>query len=276
MMILLQFIAWILIGSSQAYQLKLVQVPSYPRPWALIAADGVDLSQLKSGRIHFHGWTQDQKTGAPYHLEFDFHWKNPRQNPTESDLRKMIDGYGMAREVDRNPERLMMVPISRGHCDDYVELKKEGRFEEVLLQVLASVGISRDGFRVIQMSAHSGGGDLLSRILTDEVISATVYDGIYGQEAANRIANWIKRDQTSDLKILTLITIPHLKPAQYSSQILSSLKGESKMRTELRNSIPLEVSQKGSERGNQALWIQEVSTSLVLNHWTLVRFFWLD
>lgn len=266
---------------ASAYEIKVNTVEGYSKPWILIHANGAKISDLKEGRIHFHGWTQDPATGAPYNDQYDFPWTDSSKTPEISDLKKFVDAYGMGVEVEKNPGRAILIPLSRGHNDEYGELLELNVFAKVFSKVLWSFSINEHQFKLISVSAHSGGGSTLSRLLSDDGMNGVfgsvgvvrLYDAIYSVETVNNIELWIKNNHHR-FKVIKLFSIPGQSPAKYGEMLYSSSgSGETIHVTDIEG-VLFNQKSKFLAGGGWLQTIQEQRAPFRFNHWSLVTQFW--
>lgn len=262
-----------------SYELKITQVEGYSKPWVLISASGQNLNTISDLRLHLHGWTQEPKTGKAYYPLFDFDWKNPQIQPTSADLKKFVDAYGIGQDVDQNPNHAVLIPISRGRCDQYRELLDD--FERIYLQTLKNFGIFSNQIKLTRVSAHSGGGEYLSRLIVDsrfrsfsDVNTVVFYDAIYSDMTRDRLISWVNLPSSEYHKKLVLPVIRGQGPSHRAHAILDTWPDSEKTEIHTMGSLKILIRSKTLPGENHVLVISEDQGSTLLNHWTLVRELW--
>ena len=176
-----------------SYQECLGSLPSYPRPVLIIVP-----AKIESLRLHFHG----HKLG-----------KYPEY---EKDLPSMIKSFGLNASLCSGTE-LAVFPESSGNCTTYDTVLKDQPSIEVFTKDLhAALGQNLKS-AALHISAHSGGGRVLSRFLTSGIATSkvSVFDGIYSESVKNSLRDWYK---TSDGKLM-LATIKGMSPETYTGQL---------------------------------------------------------
>lgn len=264
--------------SSQAFEMKTVSVTGYSKVWLVLYENEKSLNEAVRGKIHFHGFTQDQKTGAAFEPQYDFAWPDGSKMPSEEQLRHFVSGYELQREVQNHPNHILLIPISRGHCDQYPELYDPAKFDEVFSKVLAAAGVSESKFTLTMASAHSGGGELLSRLLDknaaskffSKVVRADFYDGIYSAASTARLKNWINAAFPRELR---LFSIPKQTPAIYGEKIFQTVQGKAQSTYKMVGEIRATERTKKSFSESKVFVVQGAEKSL--NHWSLVKTFWV-
>jgi hypothetical protein len=266
-------------GRAWSYEIESVKVASYSRPWILVRASHQGPETVSEIRLHLHGWTQDPQTGKGFYPQFDFNWPNPYAQPTMTDFQKFVDGYGIGRDVDLHPERMVLIPISRGHCDQYRELLNE--FDQKYLQVLESFGIDSNQIKLTQVSAHSGGGDVLSQLLVDSKIRAfsnvdrvVFYDAIYSDQTRNRLISWLKLNSSEFSKELLLPVIYGQSPFLRSRSILTAFPNQEENEMKQIDQLKIMIQTKVVFNSSRIRILFENPAAKLLNHWTLVRELW--
>lgn len=273
--------SFLFLNDVLAYELRVIQTQGYSRPWIVVSADGADFSKLNQGRIHFHGWTQYRENGKPYHPHYDFLWENPDKSPDIEDLKKFVEAYGVQREVEKNPDMLMVIPVSRGRCDDYPQIHQVSTFDQAVQNLLQELGIAFPDFKFVHLSAHSGGGKVLSELLEKASESrflspsakVTLYDAIYGEDWKNRILIWMNSTGPGQHRQLDLFTLPGQTPSKFSGMILNSIPSSAQTSTWMVKGNAFFEEKKIFQNQVTVRRIQE-TLPLELNHWSLVEFFW--
>jgi hypothetical protein len=142
-------------------------------------------------RIHFHGWSQTS-TGQPQNPVYDFSWPNKNQDPKIADVKKMALAYGMDTDACSEP---LIMPLSRGHDDDYKSyFKTPEAFDTYIESLQTSVQSLIDEETTFTLSAHSGGGKILSLILSPRntrVETVKLLDGTYDTDTPRALNQWL-------------------------------------------------------------------------------------
>lgn len=267
---------------ASAYELKIVTVSGYSKPWIAISGDQAPMKDIKTARVHFHGWTQDSATGKGYRQEYDFDWTDPSKNPSDSQLKKFVEAYGMQREVDQDSSKIILIPLARGHCDQYGELADISKFDSAFKEVSLKLGLNLNQLKLRLVSAHSGGGAFLSKLLKNsaqstflsQTIRANFYDAIYQADTVNGLKSWISNNIPGELKQLRLFSIPNRGPSKYGEQIYS-LKGSSEtLQVVDIDGAKLKWKNKITLKGDWLSVLQE-QAPYRLHHWSLVKTAWL-
>ena len=179
-----------------SYQVCLVEGDSnYPRPSLVI----LPLTSRKSSiplRIHFHGWTQE-RDGSPRNPDYDFSWTIPGASPDLALVQKYWTSFGLVQAACSIHPEVVLSPLSRGHDDDY-ESYFSGplEFTRYLKGVMDRIPLPVDGVPEIHLSAHSGGGKTLLRILSlddGRVSRIKLLDATYSSEGVQKANAWLSR-----------------------------------------------------------------------------------
>ena len=265
--------------SSNAYEMKIASVPGYSKVWLMVMADRVSVDEIRNIRMHLHGWTQDRNTGAPVNPLFDFEWKNPSTPPTQSGLKKFVESFGIQNEVEKNHDRAVLIPISRGHCDQYPELLNG--FDRTFSAVLGSFGLPEDQVKLVHVSAHSGGGEVLSRLLVDStsrffthVKHVTFYDAIYSAGTQNRLMTWILAKKEGLIKSLDLPVITGGSPWVRASDLFDQLSSVESTEFKTVGGYQLKFRAKVLSSFNFVHVVTESKKAPTLDHWTIVKTLW--
>jgi len=260
-----------------AYQLKAVVVPGYSKPWIMLHSDQSSVHEINQIRIHFHGWTQDPRTGKPYQPKIDFEWKDPKLPPSEIDMRKLIEGYSIQKEVESNDRLAIIIPLSRGHCDQYPELLTN--FDSIFSNVLRAFDLNA---ALLHASAHSGGGQFLSHLLASasrsiflsQTLKLSLFDAIYGDSTLMNLQKWLDETKGGEVAQLQLLSISHQKPSLLADKFFTKISALENLRNYKFNGILINTKSKKLENGNQISLIEEGVIPNTLNHWTLLQQLW--
>jgi hypothetical protein len=271
------------INSALAYDLKVVVVSGYSKPWVVISADQVNPKNIKSARIHFHGWTQSPKSGLAFNPKYDFDWIVAEKIPNEAQIKKFVESYSIQREVEVDSSRVVLIPLSRGHCDQYEELEDISKFDSIIKKLFTEIGLNANPFLIRHMSAHSGGGKTLSRLLKNadhslvlsKVSQAYLYDAIYHQDTVNELKTWVLNHHEGNLKQLKLFSIAGQSPEKFGKGLFKSIETGEVTQVLSVDGIKLNVKNKITKNTDRVILIQESNETKRLNHWSLVSSLWL-
>jgi len=267
------FLFLVLSPIAHAYELTVIKVDGYSKPIVLLTAGILPIESVQRVHLHLHGWTQDPKSGKSFRQNFDFDWKDGEISPSESDLRRFIEAYSIHKTSESFPDRAVLIPIARGHCDQYPELTKD--FDGILRRIFEVVGMKSDRLAIESASAHSGGGEVLSNLLQSSSLlqkAARVFmiDAIYHDGTRDRLNLWVGTRVEGVTRTLEMLVIPNQAPQKYGSQILDSFSGAPKRLEFQWVGSSTTGTEKTSATGNSMVIFQE-SKPRQLDHWTIVK-----
>lgn len=130
-----------------------------------------------SVRLHFHG----HKTGV--------------YSDYEKNLKSMVNAFGILNRICQRNE-LVIFPESSGNCSDFDrELSGDGINKFISGIHTASGNLVKE--LPMHLSAHSGGGRTVARILQSgaSVDEVTIYDGLYNDWVREELNRWYKLDK---------------------------------------------------------------------------------
>lgn len=157
---------------------------------------------MTSMRIHFHG----HKLNV-----FPAYDKN---------LKSMVKAFGLEDDICKGTEAVIF-PESSGKCADYdLELKDAANFKRFFAGINSATGNHLKEMPV-HVSAHSGGGRTVGRMLEAgvKVDEVSIFDGIYSEALKNQIKTWYKREDGQ----LNLHSIKGQSPANYVAMMVKEL-----------------------------------------------------
>jgi hypothetical protein len=179
------------------YKECLGTLPSYPRPVLVV------IPLLTDGlRLHFHG----HKLG-----------KFPEY---EKNLSSMVKSFGLNAELCKS-RQVTVFPESDGNCATFDQkLKTKQNFENFFKELHLATG---DYLKQapLSISAHSGGGRTISRLLDFgfEVKQVSIFDGIYSETQKNSLKNWYLKSDGQ----LILATVKGMSPETFSQALKKEL-----------------------------------------------------
>ncbi len=236
----------------------------YSRPTAWIS---VPQNPIKRFRIHLHGWTQNA-AGHALNSLFDFAWPSG-STPDARDVIKMAMAYGMHRDVCESDAETVLMPLSRGHVDDYrFHFKTPADLTRWMSAVTGMIRAS--GTEMIDsnlpwtLSAHSGGGAIAARSIDPEGPSpdrVILLDATYDTTTAVFFQTWLTRNR-DPLKPKTLEVVSVTAPtAKYAKTI--SLPGPAETDDFTR-----------TVRTPTATLVREIRNDLKFDHYSIVPARW--
>ena len=258
---------------ANAYDLTILKVSGYSKPFVLISSGALPMESLHRIHLHLHGWTQDPINGKPFRQGFDFSWKDTNVTPSEGDLRRFVEAYSIQKTVEGFPDRAVLIPIARGHCDQYNELTAD--FEGILSKVFESVGMNSDQLVIDSASAHSGGGEVLSKLLhsssnLQKTGKVFMIDAVYHDATRDRLKLWLGNRIEGSARTLEMPVIPNQSPQKYGAEILGSIQAAEKKLDFLWADSRFVGAEKIAANGNTFLLYRE-SKTMKLDHWTIVK-----
>jgi hypothetical protein len=146
-------------------------------------------------RIHFLGHTSNN--GKPI----------SQNGYYDHDLTTAVLNFDFSnRACGKKSNEVIVIPWSQGKCENYdreiINAKDFLRHFDTLIDIFNLP---------LHLSAHSGGGRVLSRILETKsdlnfkIKNLTLYDGIYSQKEALRFSKWILENPDVHFRNVTLI-----------------------------------------------------------------------
>ena len=210
-------------------------------------------------RVHLHGWTQDE--GQPRNEDYDIEWLDSKTNPSLSDLKKFWNAYGLFQGPCSTHPEIVVVPLSRGHNDDHLKyFTTPDVFNRYLGSIAGQLRAIQPSQSEIHLSAHSGGGKILSQVLElkDQKINRIkIFDGIYHASTGDQLSRWLNETHHTK-RVLELYSVTS---STYSLSREIRFPGVKTLNAE-----------------NSVLWIRNPNTSLrfewildgTLDHYALV------
>jgi hypothetical protein len=239
-------------------------VETYPRSSILIAPM-MSLNTPLKLRVHFHGWTQESD-GTPRNSNYDFAWPHSEIEPNLSDAMKMVSAFGLDQASCGLAPETILVPLSRGHDDDYKKyFISPENFESYLNPMLKILLSTQTRLSEISLSAHSGGGKILSQSLNlndSRIRNIKLYDATYDQSTVDTMNHWIQNHDPSTSRILEIYSVT---PGTRTYSRLITLEGTH--------------STSGQTIYTQSLnskLLNEIRTDNQFDHYTLVKARWIS
>jgi hypothetical protein len=173
-------------------------LPNYPKQ--ILITIPPEASEF---RLHFHG----HKLGvfADY----------------EKNLTSMIKSFGLNADLCQT-KQITAFPESDGNCSTYDKvLKDKDSFERFFSELNTATGQHLKSLP-FHISAHSGGGRTVSRILEAQfsVAQVSIFDGIYSENQKRILQDWYNKGEGK----LILSTVKGMSPEKYTSQFKKDLR----------------------------------------------------
>jgi hypothetical protein len=172
---------------------------------------------VSSLRVHFHGHKLYK------YLEYD---KN---------LTSMVKAYGIAPDICLSQEAVIF-PESSGKCEDFDrELKTPSQISGFLTGLHTATGNLLKA-NPLHLSAHSGGGRTVGRMLDAGIktTEVTIFDGIYSQAQNKQLIDWYQKTQGQ----LNLYSVRGMSPHNYASALVKQLKLSPKSSETIIKNVP--------------------------------------
>jgi hypothetical protein len=252
-------------GSTCAAELCLLEpTGGYSRPTVWIA---VPRSPVQRLRIHLHGWTQ-HASGQALNPSFDFAWSSGKA-PDARDVLKMVMAYGIHRDVCEPDAETVLMPLSRGHVDDYRSHFKTPadltRWKNAVTGMIRATGTGvADSDLPWTLSAHSGGGAIAARSIDPEGLSpdrVILLDATYDSTTAVFFQTWLTRNRDL-LRPRTLEVVSVTAPTAKHSRTIS-LTGRAETDGFTR-----------TVRTPTATLVREIRNDLKFDHYSIVPARW--
>jgi hypothetical protein len=172
-------------------------LPNYPRP-ILISIP----NEASEFRMHFHG----HKLGV-----FPEYEKN---------LSSMVKSFRLNSELCEN-KQITAFPESDGNCTTYDKVLKDKTSIETFFNDLNVVTNQHLKSLPFHISAHSGGGRIVTRILDAQfsVAQVSIFDGVYSDTQKRILQDWYNKGEGK----LILSTVKGMSPEKYTSQLKKDL-----------------------------------------------------
>ena len=181
-----------------SYQECLGTLPSYPMPVLIVIPQ-----KIESLRLHFHG----HKLGL-----------YPKY---EKSLSSMLSSFELNTSLCNGTE-VAIFPGSKGKCSTYDQVLKEKTGIEIFLKDIHLALGNNLKSAPLHISAHSGGGRVLSRFIKSGVPTAEVslFDGIYSENQKNILREWYNNNDGK----LFMATVKGMDPEKFTVKLKSELK----------------------------------------------------
>ena len=149
----------------------------------------------------------------------------------ERDLGHMIRSFHINKGLCVS-KKMMIFPRSEGNCQTYDSHLKD---KQSLMRFFHDIETATErSFSTLSLSAHSGGGRTVSRILKSDfaVSEVTLYDGIYSENDRETIKNWYQTNNG----FLRLSSVSGMTPEKMCKKIVASISPEiSVIQTKINN-----------------------------------------
>lgn len=164
---------------------------SYPKQVAILIPKTI--AQVTQLKVHFHGFTTFQ-------------------NKWDKSLSDLTSSFEFGNKVCENKSEALIVPFSKNNKNtDFINhLYNATQFNKFIAEIEK---LTQSNKPAIRLSGHSGGGKILANILNttkyndqsvdanQRVIQAEVFDGLYAQGWADKLANWYGQNENVQLKL---------------------------------------------------------------------------
>ena len=192
-----------------SYQECLMKLKSYPQEVLVLVPESSE-----SVRIHFHGFI------LGLYPEY------------ETTLPGMIQAFNLESRICQSKE-VVIVPRSLGKCETFEETFTSSESVRSLLSELNLTGLP------LHLSAHSGGGKTLARLLrTDlQVNRISLFDALYGQTEKNNVARWYRQVQGK----MRLVSVKETSPNRWMNELIRDLGARVQTSEQSQRGISYEV-----------------------------------
>lgn len=247
----------------------------YSNSLSIITPLKLDLKEIKKIRFHLHGHSFGQLQSGE---DFD------------SSPQAIEKGFKLGA-ITCKAKQPIILPFSKGKCTDFDESLNESKdFDLLVLDLLTKLELNSTKIG-IEVSAHSGGGRTVTRILKDikynpisekaseRIQKVWIFDGIYNKERKESYVKWL--ENSVNVSFNTYAIAPKeanqnyekyigSSPYNYSKDILSDLTSE-KMALPFMKKGAFKV--KASTDKSDLSFVYEQSYSS-FQHWYILRDFW--
>jgi hypothetical protein len=174
----------------------------------------------------------------------------------------MVKAYGLEQGVCEGEGLNVLLPLSRGHVDDYRKhFTSPEPFKTWLEGTLLHAGLRPDPERGIEASAHSGGGAILARSLEEmetQVTEIRLFDATYDARSADRFKTWIATpDSRGRPKSLQVYSVTSPTRTHARSIVLDG-------KTEVHGSL-------SRTKNDASELLSEIRTDTQFDHYTVVK-----
>ena len=168
---------------------------SYPQPIVILIPK--DMTEIKSYRVHFHGFSH---FNMPYDRNID----------------SMVKAFEFGKSTCRTTSELTILPFSKNNKNTHhhTYLASTKKFDGFMKEFQQLIGDTKK--LPVKLSGHSGGGKVVSKIVsymahdansesaTRRVQAVDVYDGLYGSSWVENYASWFEKSKGVDLNIYSI------------------------------------------------------------------------
>ncbi len=185
----------------------------YPRPTLILIP--LEAPKPIPIHLHFHGWAQDQD-GSPRNPIYDFDWTDRKSDPTLGQLRKFWNAYGLHYGTCSSKSEIIAIPLSRGHNEDYdAGFPDSIGFSRYLVTLIESLSALLGSKPEIHLSAHSGGGKILARILdlkNEQITRIKLFDATYSSFTSTQMIAWLNAPHENHRTLEVYSVTPQTAP----------------------------------------------------------------
>ncbi|MBL7665851.1 MAG: hypothetical protein JNM93_12015 [Bacteriovoracaceae bacterium] len=158
-----------------------------------ISSEGCDYHECEGQIPQYSQPIRIAIPAATHTLRIHFHGHRLQLLPQyDKNLESMIKSFGLSTRLCKNNETVIF-PGSIGNCKNYDQELKEKSQIQSFVKAVNSLFDNALIDLPLHLSAHSGGGRVLSRFLSEQVApnQVTIYDGIYSEETKKIVENWL-------------------------------------------------------------------------------------
>ena len=151
----------------------------------------------------------------------------------------MIQAFGIAGAICKNQEAVIF-PESSGKCTDFDrELATQGQIESFLVGLHTATGNHLKA-HPLHLSAHSGGGRTIGRMLDAGIKTAevTIFDGIYSEGQKKQVKDWYQKAQGQ----LNLFSVRGMSPHNFVTALVKELQLKPKIDEIKISNVPYQTS----------------------------------
>lgn len=254
---------------------KLTGLKNYSREVGIIIPNDLSSSSVRKVRFHLHGHSFG---------------KLPNGEDFDSSIFTIEKSFNLGVVACKSKTPLF-IPFSKGKCTDFdTKIYDTKDFNNLMNELLAKTYLN-DMKAQIEMSAHSGGGRTITRIIKDakynkdsneptsRIKSIYLFDAIYNEARKNSYISWLKKSKDVSFNSFAIspsssnqyfLKFKGASPYRYSRDIIKALTNE-QMALPYKKKGVFQV--KASTDHNDLNFVYEKSYG-DFHHWYLLKDFW--